>query len=80
METTTSKDMAMTAVREVCVRPWRGANTAHAGAFRSVQGSGLSFAGFVGRDLFDTDVRTTGVVATAPITGVVYPRLESPPV
>ena len=72
METTTSKDMAMTAVREVCARPWRGANTAH--------GSGLSFAGFVGRDLFDTDVRTTGVVATAPITGVVYPRLESPPV
>ena len=81
METTTmTKDMSMTAVREICTRPWRGANTAHAVAFRSAQGTSVSFAGFVGRDLLVTDIRTAGVVATAPITGVVYPRLGSPPV
>ena len=32
METTMTKEMAMSAVREICTRPWRGANTAHAGA------------------------------------------------
>ena len=82
METTTmTKDMTMTAVREICTRPWRGADTAHAVAVRSVQGRTVSFAaGFDGRDLLVTDLRTTGVVATAPITGVVCPRLEDPPV
>lgn len=81
METTTTKAMAVSAVREICVRPWRGANTAHAGTFRSVQGRTVSFAaGQDVRDLLVADVRTTGVDATAPITGVVYPRLEAPPV
>lgn len=81
METTMTKAMAVSAVREICVRPWRGANTAHAGTFRSVQGRTVSFAaGIDGRDLLVVDVRTTGVDATAPITGVVYPRLEAPPV
>jgi hypothetical protein len=81
METTMTKAMAVSAVREICVRPWRGANTAHAGTFRSVQGRTVSFAaGNDGRDLLVADVRTTGVDATAPFTGVVYPRLEAPPV
>lgn len=81
METTMTKAMAVSAVREICVRPWRGANTAHAGTFRSVQGRTVSFAGGNDvRDLLVADVRTTGVDATAPITGVVYPRLEAPPV
>ena len=31
METTMTKEMAMSAVREICTRPWRGANRAHAG-------------------------------------------------
>jgi hypothetical protein len=81
METTMTKAMAVSAVREICVRPWRGANTAHAGTFRSFQGRTVPFAaGNDGRDLLVADVRTTGVDATAPITGVVYPRLEAPPV
>ena len=79
METTMTKEMAMSAVREICTRPWRGANTAHAGAFRSVQGCTVPFAGF-GPDVQLTDVRTTGVDALAPITGVVCPHLEAPPV
>lgn len=79
METTMTKATAMTAVRMVPARPWRGANTAHAGAFRSVQGCTVPFAGF-GPDIQLTDVRTTGVDAVAPITGVVYPHLEAPPV
>jgi hypothetical protein len=41
----------------------------------------VSFAGDDnGRDLLVADVRTTGVDAIAPFTGVVYPRLEAPPV
>ena len=35
METTMTKDLAMSAVREICARPWRSANTAHAGTFGS---------------------------------------------
>ena len=77
METTMTKAAAMTAVRMVPTRFWRGANTAHAGAFRSVQGCTVPFAGF-GPDVLLTDVRT--VDAIAPITGVVCPRLEAPPV
>ena len=81
METTMTKATAMSAVRMVPARPWRGANTAHAGAFRSVQGRTVPFAGGNdGRDLLVADQRTTGVDATAPITGVVCPRLEAPPV
>jgi hypothetical protein len=81
METTMTKEMAMSAVRGICMRPWRGANTAHAVDFGSVQGRTVSFAGDSnGRDLLVVDVRTAGVDATAPITGVVYPRLEAPPV
>lgn len=80
METTTmTKATAMSAVRMVPARPWRGANTAHAGAFRSVQGCTVPFAGF-GTDVQLTEVRTTGVDAVAPITGVVCPHLEAPPV
>ena len=44
METTMTKEMAMSAVREICTRPWRGVNTAHAGTFRSDQGRTVSFA------------------------------------
>ncbi len=80
METTTMTATAMTAVREVPVRPWRGADTAHAGTFRSDQGRTVPFAGFRADDTLVTDVRTVGVDAIAPITGVVYPRLEAPPV
>ena len=79
METTMAKATAANAVRMVPVRPWRGANTAHAGAFRSVQGCTVPFAGF-GPDVQLTDVRTTGVDAIAPTTGVVCPHLEAPPV
>ena len=61
-------------------RPWRGANTAHAGPFRSVQGCTVPFAGPAVATSSVTDVRTVGVDAIAPITGVVYPRLEAPPV
>jgi hypothetical protein len=81
METTMTKEMAMSAVREICTRPWRGANTAHAGAISSVQGRTVPVAGDVtGRDLLVADVRTTAVDAIAPFTGVGYPRLEAPPV
>jgi hypothetical protein len=81
METTMTKAMAMSNGSSICTRPWRGANTAHAGAFRSVQGRTVPFAGGNdGRDLLVADQRTTGVDATAPITGVVGPRLEAPPV
>jgi hypothetical protein len=79
METTMTTATAMDAVRTVPTRPWRGANTAHAGTFRSVQGCTVPFAG-TGLDVQLTDVRTVGVDAIAPITGVVYPRLEEPPV
>jgi hypothetical protein len=81
METTMTKEMAMSDVRGICTRPWRGANTAHAGTFRSVQGRTVSFAGDSnGRDLLVADVPTTVVDAIAPLTGVVYPHLEAPPV
>jgi hypothetical protein len=81
METTMKQAMAMSNAGDICTRPWRGANTAHAGTFRSVQGTTVSFAGDDnGRDLLIADVRTTGVDAIAPFTGVVYPRLEAPPV
>jgi hypothetical protein len=79
METTMTKAMAMSAVRTDATRPRRGANTAHAVAARSVQGWTVPFAGF-GLDVQLTDVRTAGVDAIAPTTGVVYPRLEAPPV
>jgi hypothetical protein len=81
METTMKKAMAMSTGSEICTRPWRGANTAHAGTFRSVQGRSVPVAGDDnGRDLLVADQRTTGVDAIAPVTGVVYPRLEAPPV
>ena len=81
METSMKKAMAMNTGSDICTRPWRGANTAHAGTFRSVQGRTVPFAGVSnGRDLLVADVRTTGVDAIAPFTGVVYPRLEAPPV
>ena len=80
METSMTKAMAVSGIRDLCTRPWRGANTAHAGAISSVQGRTVSFAaGNDGLDLLVMDIRTTGVDATAPITGVVYPRLEAPP-
>ena len=79
METTMTKATAMSAVRMVPARPWRGANTAHAGQFRSVQGCTVPFA-TRGLDIQRTDVRTAGVDAVAPVTGVVCPRLEAPPV
>ena len=78
METTMAKATA-TAVRMVPARPWRGANTAHAGEFRSVQGCTVPVAGFA-PDVQLTDLRTTGVDAIAPTTGVVCPHLEAPPV
>ena len=81
METTMKQEMAMSTAGDICTRPWRGANTAHAAVFRSVQGRTVPFAsGSNGRDLLVVDVRTTGVDAIAPLTGVVYPRLEAPPV
>ena len=81
METSMTKAMAVSTVGDICTRPWRGANTAHAGAIRSGQGRAVPVAGDDnGRDLLVADVRTTGVDATAPITGVVCPRLEAPPV
>ena len=81
METTMKQAMTMSTVGEISTRPWRGANTAHAGTFRSVQGRTVPFAGDDnGRDLLVADVRTAGVDAVAPITGVVCPRLEAPPV
>ena len=81
METTTmTKDMTMTAVREICTRPWRGVNTAHAGTFRSDQGRTVSFAGSDARDLRVVGAQDIVGDATAPFTGVVYPRLEAPPV
>jgi hypothetical protein len=76
METKTmSEEMAMAAVREIPVRLWRGSNTAHAGTFGPLQGRTVSFAGLID----GIDVRRTAV-ANAPITGVVYPHLETPPV
>jgi len=33
-----------------------------------------------GRDLLVADQPSTGIDAVAPFTGVVYPRLEAPPV
>jgi hypothetical protein len=82
METSMKKAMAMSNGSEFCMRPRRGANTAHAGTFRSVQGRIVPVAGDdTGRDLLVADQRTTtGVDAVAPFTGVVYPRLEAPPV
>ena len=79
METMTTTATATSAVR-MPARPWRGANTAHAGTFRSVQGRSVPNAGFLGRDVLVADLRTTGVDAIAPITGVVCPHLEAPPV
>lgn len=80
MENTTMKQAAMSAVRGICMRLWRGANTGHAGTFRSVQGTTVPFAGFRGRDAQLTDLRIAVARTVAPITGVVYPRLEAPPV
>ena len=79
METTMTKEMAMSAVDSICTRPWRGANTAHAGTFRSVQGRTVPFAGLAVGDLQVINPVLTGD-AVAPITGVVYPHLEAPPV
>ena len=50
METTMTKDLAMSAVREICARPWRSANTAHAGTFGSDQGRTVSYPGSATRD------------------------------
>jgi len=81
METSMKKAMAMNTGSDICTRPWSGANRSLAAGFRSVQGTTVSFAGDDnGRDLLVADVRTTGVDAIAPFTGVVYPRLEAPPV
>ncbi len=81
METTMKQAMAMSTAGEICTRSWRGANTAHAGTFRSVQGRTVPVAGDDnGRDLLVAGQRTTGIDAVAPFTGVVYPRLEAPPV
>ena len=79
METMTTTATAKSAVG-TCARPRRGANTAHAGSFRSVQGRSVPNGGFLGRDVLVADLRTTGVDAIAPITGVVCPDLEAPPV
>ena len=80
METTMTKAMAVSAVREIWTRPRRGANLAHAGDFRSVQGRTVSFAGSDARDLRVVGAQDIVGDATAPFTGVVYPRLEAPPV
>ncbi|WP_377641055.1 hypothetical protein [Oryzobacter terrae] len=80
MENTTMKEAAMSAVRSTCTRLWRGANTGHAGTFRSVQGTTVSAAGFRGRDAQLIDLGTAVARIVAPFTGVVYPRLEAPPV
>ena len=81
METSMKKAMAMSNGSDICTRPWRGANRSHAGASAPFRGELCpSPADNNGRDLLVADVRTTGVDATAPITGVVYPRLEAPPV
>jgi len=79
METTMTREMAMSAVRGTGMRPWRGANTAHAGTFRSDQGRTVPFGGLNAADLKVTYVGRTGD-ANAPITGVVCPHLEAPPV
>lgn len=79
METTMTKDLAMSAVREICARPWRSANTAHAGTFGSDQGSTVSYAGSATRD----DKLVAGVFAVlgnALAQPFGYPRLEAPPV
>jgi hypothetical protein len=81
METSMTKAMAVSTVGDICTRPRRGANTAHAVTLRSVQGRSVSFAGGNdGRDLQVAGYRTAVVDAIAPITGVVCPRLEAPPV
>ena len=73
---TTSKEMAMTAVRETPVRHWRGSNTAHAVAAGTFQGRTVSFAALI--DLCIDD--RVSALAVTPVTGVVYPRLKAPPV
>jgi len=80
METTMKQAMAMSNAGDIRTRPWRGANTAHAGTFRSVQGRTVSFAGSDARDLRVVGAQDIVGDATAPFTGVVYPRLEAPPV
>ena len=80
METSMTKAMAVSTVGDICTRPWRGANTAHAGTFRSDQGRTVPFAGLDVRDRMVMNLGSTGVDAIAPITGVVYPHLEAPPV
>ena len=79
METTMKQVMAMSTAGDICTRPWRGANTAHAGTFRSVQGRTVPFAGLAVGDLQVINPVRTGD-AVAPITGVVDPHLEAPPV
>jgi hypothetical protein len=79
MKTTMTTDLAMSAVREICARPRRSANTAHAGTFGSDQGRTVPFAGRTDRDeSFVVGLRA--VVGTGPVTGFGYPRLEAPPV
>lgn len=79
METTMTKDLAMSAVRETCARPRRSANTAHAGTVGSDQGRTVSYAGSATRD----DKLVAGVFAVlgnAPAQPFGYPSLEAPPV
>lgn len=79
METTMTKDLAMNAVREFCARPWRSANTAHAGTFGSDQGRTVSFAGRTDGDE-NLVVGIRAAAGNAPVQGFGYPRLEAPPV
>jgi hypothetical protein len=75
---TTEKATTMTAIHEICTRVWMGSNTSHAVDLATVQGRSVPVAGIAAADLV-ADGRFSGV-ATAPITGYVYPRLEAPPV
>ena len=81
METTTmTKAMAGSAVRDLCTRPWRGADTVPAATVRSVQGRTVSFAGVDARDLIVMAAADVAGDVTAPVPGVGYACLEAPPV
>lgn len=77
METmTTYEELAMAAVRETPARTWRGSDTAHTATLGRFQGRTVPFAGCIDRGIGDR----VSAIANAPTTGVVYPRLEAPPV